>query len=321
MENHDLTDNGDCAVDAHGGSALIFLGTGCSSAVPNAMCLIQPSDPPCRVCFQSLSIPPERNPNYRCNTSLLIDYSQSDGKHSFILIDVGKTFREQVLRWFPFHKIPQVDSIILTHEHADAVLGLDDVRGVQPYSPINDIDPTPVYLSQFAMDSIAVKFPYLVRKKLKEGQEVRRVAQIDWKIIEEDCDKPFVASGLKFVPLPVMHGEDYVSLGFLFGEKNRVAYISDVSRFPSSTEYVISKSGARAIGSSYPGYGGRHNVHFCLPQTLEALKRLSPKRALLIGMTHEFDHPKDNEFLAEWSEREGILVQLAHDGLRIPIEL
>lgn len=34
-----------------------------------------------------------------------------------------------------------------------------------------------------------------------------------------------------------MHGEDYVCLGFLFGEKSRVAYISDVSRFPPNTEY------------------------------------------------------------------------------------
>lgn len=42
--------------------------------------------------------------------------------------------------------------IILTHEHADAVLGLDDIRGVQPYSATNDIDPTPVYLTQFAME-------------------------------------------------------------------------------------------------------------------------------------------------------------------------
>lgn len=46
-------------------SALIFLGTGCSSMVPNLMCLINPSDPPCSVCAQSLSIPPEKNPNYR----------------------------------------------------------------------------------------------------------------------------------------------------------------------------------------------------------------------------------------------------------------
>lgn len=42
--------------------------------------------------------------------------------------------------------------IILTHEHADAVLGLDDIRTVQPYSPTNDIEPTPIYLTQFAMD-------------------------------------------------------------------------------------------------------------------------------------------------------------------------
>lgn len=34
-----------------------------------------------------------------------------------------------------------------------------------------------------------------------------------------------------------MHGEDYTCLGFLFGKKSRVAYISDISRFPPSTEY------------------------------------------------------------------------------------
>ncbi|KAL3576382.1 hypothetical protein D5086_021665 [Populus alba] len=134
--------------------------------------------------------------------------------------------------------------IILTHEHADAVLGLDDIRAVQPYSPINDIDPTPIYLSHHAMDSIAEKFPYLVQKQLKPGQQIRRVAQLDWHIIEEDHQRPFVASGIQFVPLPVMHGEDYISLGFLFGEKCRVAYISDVSRIPSSTEHVISKASA-----------------------------------------------------------------------------
>ncbi|XP_052179565.1 putative hydrolase C777.06c [Diospyros lotus] len=305
-------------------SALIFLGTGCSSAVPNAICLVQPTDPPCSVCSQSLSVPPERNPNYRCNTSLLIDYCKTNGEHHYILIDVGKTFREQVLRWFTFHKIPRVDAIVLTHEHADAVLGLDDMRAVQPFSPTNDIAPTPIFLSQEAMDSVSVKFPYLLKKKLKDGQEVRRVSQLEWKIIENDCKKPFVASGLKLVPLPVMHGEDYVCLGFLFGEKYKVAYISDVSRFIPTTEHYISKSSGQQLDllildTLYKK--GSHNVHFCLPQTLDALKKLCPKRALLIGMTHEFDHHKDNEFLREWSAREGIDVQLAHDGLRVPLDL
>ncbi|KOM53600.1 hypothetical protein LR48_Vigan09g225900 [Vigna angularis] len=308
-------------------SALIFLGTGCSSMVPNLMCLLQPSNPPCSVCFQSLSTPPERNPNYRCNTSLLIDYCGDASDHKYILIDVGKTFRETVLRWFVSHRIPRVDSIILTHEHADAVLGLDDIRAVQHFSPTNDIDPTPLYLSQHSMDSIAEKFPYLVRKKRKEGEEIRRVAQIDWNIIADDCNQPFSASGLKFTPLPVMHGEDYTCLGFLFGEKSRVAYISDVSRFPASTEYgsVVPSSTLLGLNYKYDVQAvfqtGSHNVHLCFPQTLETVKRLCPKQALLIGMTHEFDHHKDNEFLKEWSKREGIPVQLAHDGLRVPINL
>jgi len=33
-----------------------------------------------------------------------------------------------------------------------------------------------------------------------------------------------------------MHGEDYVALGFLFGNNCKVAYVSDVSRFPLTTE-------------------------------------------------------------------------------------
>ena len=34
-----------------------------------------------------------------------------------------------------------------------------------------------------------------------------------------------------------MHGEDYVCLGFLFGRKARVAYLSDVSRILPRTEH------------------------------------------------------------------------------------
>ncbi|KAK7319104.1 hypothetical protein RJT34_03817 [Clitoria ternatea] len=306
-------------------SALIFMGTGSSGGVPAVRCLINPSNPPCPVCVQSLSLPPHLNPNYRCNTSLLIDYySEADAAHQYILIDAAKTFREAVLRWFVFHHIPRIDSIVLTHEHADAVHGLDDMRSVQPVSPTNDIDPTPIYLSQHSMDSMEKRFSYLVQKEHKEGQEIRRVAQFRWNIIADDCNHPFFASGLKLIPLPVMHGEDYICLGFLFGEKNRVAYLSDVSRIPASTEYAISKSGAGQLDLLILDAlfkNGSHNVHFCLPQALQTVKRLCPKQTLLIGMTHEFDHHKDNEFLMEWSRREGLSVQLAHDGLRIPIDL
>ncbi|PAN45970.1 hypothetical protein PAHAL_9G154700 [Panicum hallii] len=250
-------------------SSLIFLGTGCSGALPDARCLIQPSAPPCAVCSTALSLPPDRNPNYRCNTSLLIDYCHGNGTHKYILVDVGKTFREQVLRWFVHHKVPSVDSIILTHEHADAVLGLDDVWVALPCS-----DQVPIFLTQFTLDSVAARFPNLVKQNLQEGDDFTRPSQLNWMIIEGDVEKPFVASELEFLPLPVMHGEDYVCLGFIFGRKERVAYLSDVSRILPRTEHAISKSGAGQLDlliletNRLHGAGDARSCHLTLTQVI-----------------------------------------------------
>jgi hypothetical protein len=65
-------------------------------------------------------------------------------------------------------------------------------------------------LHVLSLSSIAEKFPYLVQKQLKPGQEIRRVAQLDWHIIEEDHQRPFVASGIQFVPLPVTRSEPFL---------------------------------------------------------------------------------------------------------------
>ncbi|KAG2274391.1 hypothetical protein Bca52824_056946 [Brassica carinata] len=70
----------------------------------------------------------------KCNTSLLIDYccEEENGRHYYIIIDVGKSFREQ---------------------HADAIHGLDDIRSFQPRGSAIDTNPLPVFLSQFTMES------------------------------------------------------------------------------------------------------------------------------------------------------------------------
>ncbi|MCO5608787.1 hypothetical protein L7F22_063003 [Adiantum nelumboides] len=305
-------------------SELIFLGSGCSSGIPSPRCLLHPADPPCHVCHSAIATPPESNRNYRCNTSLLIKYVDDSSRTSYIQIDAGKSFKEQVLRWFTLFQISHVDALILTHEHADAILGLDDIRGIQPVNQLNLIEPTPVFLSKHCMESVTAKFPYLVKKPLKEGEEIRRVAQLDWRIIDDKLGAMFEAAGLTFNPLPVMHGEDYICLGFLFGGRQRVAYVSDISRFPESTELAISKGGDGEVDllildTLYKV--GPHNTHFCLTETLEAIKKIQPKRALLVGMTHEFDHEIDNVCLQKWSSREGIDVQLAYDGQRIFIDL
>lgn len=60
LEKNNGSNRNDCP------SSVIILGSGSSGCTPEFACLIQPSDPPCKVCFDSLSLPPEQSPNYRC---------------------------------------------------------------------------------------------------------------------------------------------------------------------------------------------------------------------------------------------------------------
>lgn len=196
---------------------------------------------------------PKTNKNYRNNPSLLISHRNNDDKDvdddttttpdnqnksavRNVIIDVGKTFREGAIRWMPHHGIYSIDGIVLTHEHADAILGLDDLRGFQisPYMisahgnrRAAGSDALPVFLSEVCMETVKRQFGYLVpkeRSKVKEDIEmkkkkdgvkvVRAVASLDFRIIEHF--QPFVVAGLKMIPLPVLHGEDLICNGYAF---------------------------------------------------------------------------------------------------------
>jgi hypothetical protein len=69
-----------------------------------------------------------------------------------------------------------------------------------------------------------------------------------------------------------MHGEDYVCLGFLFGRRSRIAYLSDVSRILPRTEHAISKSGAGQLDlliletNELHGEGDAGSCHLTLSQ-------------------------------------------------------
>lgn len=178
-------------------------------------------------------------------------------RHSNIQIDVCKTFLPSVLRWFPYYGVRTLDSVLITHEHADACLGMDDIRSLQRYVVGPDgevITPArlPVHVSTHTLKTMKRKFGYLVPSEedaegdAKEESVVgvprieRRVAQIGFPVMRPFL--PFLTHGLEVLPLPVLHGEDYVSLGFLLGtglgqraDREAVLYISDVSRIPEAT--------------------------------------------------------------------------------------
>ena len=107
---------------------------------------------------------PRHNKDYRCNPSMLVRYHKGTPEETSVIIDVGKTFRESIVRWFPQHNVTAVDAIILTHGHADAIFGLDDIRGVQASGSM------PVYLSDECLQTVQRTFGYLFPTPPKPGE-------------------------------------------------------------------------------------------------------------------------------------------------------
>jgi phosphoribosyl 1,2-cyclic phosphodiesterase len=307
---------------------LVFLGSGSSTGCPRPLCPMmfgtennhkkEYMAPFCKVSNIAVQADedPRNNKNYRNNPSLLIS---SGGKN--IIIDVGKTFREGALRWFPGKGISSLDAIVLTHHHMDAAGGLDDVRGFQSWEFLPDGQrraiPMPLFLSANCLKDVSKRFPWLhiEEHKIDKNKLVQRhVASFDTQVFESF--KPFDAAGLQVIPLPVMHGEDLVSYGFAFtvGTIN-VVYISDVSRcLPETLEFIKTKLPPTTIlivDALLPD--NPHPVHFSLKQAVELTRIIKPKQCYLVGMNCDAFSPHD-QVNADLKKKYGN-IQFAHDGL------
>ncbi|KAJ3548556.1 hypothetical protein NMY22_g1220 [Coprinellus aureogranulatus] len=187
---------------------VIFLGTGTSSSLPHIECLTEPADsakPPCRTCLSTLQ--PEGKKNIRRNTGAVFRLKGKDGNLVYaqfdahdreakshpsrtIVVDAGKTFQAAALEWFPKHRLRRIDALLLTHPHADAMNGLDDLRDI--------------YASEHTFIEVQRAFPYLVAKEFASGGG--DVPEFKWHIINDQ--KPFEIgeTGITVLPFAVHHG-------------------------------------------------------------------------------------------------------------------
>lgn len=133
----------------HSSTEIVFIGAGSSTGTPGAACLMRNNCSACRDAIEH----GHSSRNTRGNPSLMI---QHNGKN--IIIDCGKTFRSGMLRMIKTRRIEQIDAVILTHAHADAMLGLDDLREWIWDSSIT----IPVYVRDEDFPAIERAFPYLV---------------------------------------------------------------------------------------------------------------------------------------------------------------
>ncbi len=248
---------------------LKFLGTGTSTGVPIINCR-------CPVCTS-----PDPH-DKRTRPSLLLEY---DGRA--VVIDTTPDFRAQAIR----EGMTRLDAVVYTHGHADHIMGLDDTRVFYFRQQV----PTPIYAEARCMAALRATFKYIFDGNYEFGG----VGKLDPHLI----DGPFDLWGLKFIPVPVLHGNLPI-LGFRVRD---AAYVTDVSAIPESTLPLLEGLDILILDALRPK---PHPTHLSLRQAVEMVERLKPRRAFFTHIAHELGHAATNSTLPSH-------VQLAYDGLQL----
>jgi phosphoribosyl 1,2-cyclic phosphodiesterase len=255
----------------------------------------------CKACVDAL-LPGSRN--RRRNPSLLI---QHRGKN--ILIDCGKSFREGWIEVIEKYQVKELHAVIISHAHADAFLGLDDLREVIGRSGTS----VPLFARAADLATIETTFPYMTSKG-REGS-ARFVSNIVFNAIPERG--PFTVCGLKFRGVPLPHG-DCTALGFQFGP---VVYFSDCSAIPDRVFEFLSKLPLFKVMILDALFVKTENfAHLNLPQALAVIQQARPERAILTGCSHEFFYQDIRRVLKKVCVREKISVKLGFDLMNFSLD-
>jgi len=289
---------------------VLFLGTGASNRMPRMDHVISGS---CPICLDGLR-PDSRN--RRNNVSILVRSGRTK-----IMIDAGKTMYSAVTTHFPPH-------------------GLDDVRELQSHEQCFDqegnaigfklasaVSAMPVISNRKTIAEAKQLFPYLAKPvEWAEGHAgvmKRKVAALNWTIIEDDTPRIPQLPHLPVRSFPVYHGGDYISLAFAFGEGISAeaqrclpfVYISDCTGMPecSLTLLTTSRVGVLVLDALWRE---KHFSHYSLSEALDLVRVIQPKKTFIVGLTcYMGSHDEVNTELAQLKETENLDVSLAYDGL------
>lgn len=212
-----------------------------------------------------------------------------------LLIDTTPDLRTQFLR----EGIGVAHAVAYTHEHADHIFGLDDLR----LFSFRIDGPVPLYCEPNVERRIRHSFDYA----FNAGPQTHAGA-IPRLCVRSIGLEPFEVLGARVRPMRLLHGPNYQVLGFRFGN---IAYCTDTNFIPEESFKVLEGVEVLILDALRDE---PHATHFHLAGALQAIERVGPQQAYLTHISHDLEYEATNRRLPAG-------VELAYDGLRLELKL
>ena len=253
---------------------LTFLGTGTSFGVPQIGC-------GCAVCR---SADPR---DKRTRAGALVEAGDAA-----ILIDTPPELRLQLVTAGK----ARVDAVLYTHEHADHINGIDDLRMFS----VTQRRPLPVYGPAETLERVRGSFPYIFDDEVRPYEGTSKPAL---RLCPVEPGRPVTIAGVDVLPLAFRHGHLRV-FGYRIGD---MAYITDVKEVPAAVRPCL--RGLRVLTLNALWWRP-HPTHLSIEEAVRTAQELGAERTFLTHLTHETGH-------AELAARLPPGIEPAYDGLTV----
>ncbi|MGO4525449.1 MBL fold metallo-hydrolase [Microvirga sp. 2MCAF35] len=232
-----------------------------------------------------------RNRRRRC--SILVEKTDLGGAKTTVLVDAGPDLRDQLLG----AEVRHLDAVLVTHEHADHIHGIDDLR---PLALVQR-QRIPVYADRMTSELLQMRFGYCF--DTPAGSSYPPILKMRHLQAGTMTAVPGAGGTIEALPFRMVHG-DIDAMGFRFG---KIAYAPDVSRMPEESLPVL--EGLDVLILDALRYTP-HPTHFSVSEALELIDRVRPKHAILTNLHTDLDYETLRRKLPQH-------VEPAYDGLQI----
>lgn len=255
---------------------LTLLGTGTSFGVPQVGCQ-------CAVCR---STDPR---DKRTRTGALVDVGGTT-----LLIDTPPELRLQLVAAGRGH----VDAVLYTHEHADHINGIDDLR----IFSVKGRRALPLYGPPEVMVRLRESFRYIFDDAMAPYEGTSKPTLVPNAI------EPGVSvdvAGVAVLPLAFAHGHTRV-YGYRIGD---LAFITDVKAVPDAERTRLQGLKVLVLNALW---WRPHPTHLSIGEAVEIARALGAERTFLTHLSHETGH-------AELAAQLPPGVAPAYDGLVVEV--